>query len=344
VSSRADYRMILIIQTAFLGDVILITPLVRATRQIFPDARIDALVTPETKPILANNPYITEVVTFDKRRNRLVSFWKTVTEVRRNRYELAITPHSSLTTAYLMRLAGIHERLGFDRWAAAKHLTMKVPHLESRGLHKIKRNLHLLSIFTDQDLDMQSEVFPDVAMIAKAEGLLAKLPHPGKPKVVVCPGSLWFTKRWPERYYTELTAGLDKAGFNLIFDGGPDDHDLCERIIAASGAEALNICRLTTPLESAATLKRCDLIICNDSAPVHLGNAVLTDVFAINGPTDTLATGYFPFGKNDQIFELKMDCRPCGPHGAKRCPLGHHRCMKDLLPEIVLEKVIAKFS
>jgi heptosyltransferase-2 len=298
-------------------------------------------VTPETATILAGNPHVHEIVTFDKRGNKLGAFWRTVRQIRKRRYDLAISPHSSLTTAYLMKLGGIPERLGFDRWKAAKHLTMRVPHLN--GVHKVRRNLHLLSVFTDRQFDMQTEVFPSEAMVAKAAELLKELPRPGKPLIVICPGSLWFTKRWPEEHYTALAEGLDRAGFNLVFDGGPDEYDLCERIIEASGAHAVDISRFTTALESAALLARCDLIVCNDSAPVHLGNAVQTDVFAINGPTDSKVMGYFPFRENDLIFELDMDCRPCGPHGARKCPLGHHRCMKDLLPEVILKKILERF-
>jgi len=334
-----DYRRILIIQTAFLGDVILITPLIRATRELFPDAGIDVLVTPETRGILANNPHIGEVVTFDKRKSKLLALWETGRHLRRAGYDLAITPHSSLTTAYLMRWAGIPERLGFDRWAAARHLTLKVPHLEERGFHKIQRSLHLLSVFGDREFDMRSEVFPDQAMVAKAGDLISKLPRPGRPRVVICPASLWFTKRWPEEHFAALTSGLDAAGVNIIFDGGPADHDLCQRIMEKAGASGLNICRLTNPLESAALIRLCDLMISGDSAPVHLANAVGTKVFALSGPTDTMETGYFPFGENDRIFEIEMDCRPCGPHGAAKCPLGHHDCMKKLLPETILKEM-----
>ncbi len=337
------YKRILIIQTAFLGDVILITPLIRATSELFGEARIDVLVTPETRGILANNPHITDVVTFDKRRNKLMALWETGRHLRQNKYDLAITPHSSLTTAYLMRWAGIPGRLGFDRWAAARHLTMKVPHLEERGFHKIRRNLHLLSVFTGREFDIQSEVFPDEAMAARAEDLLAKLPRPGRPKVVICPASLWFTKCWPEEHFVELTAALDSAGVNIIFDGGPADHELCQRIIEKSGVEALNICKATKPLESSAVIERCDLLISGDSAPVHLANAAGTDVFAINGPTDTMETGYFPFREGDRVFALEMGCRPCGPHGANKCPLGHHNCMNELRPATILEDVAAKF-
>jgi heptosyltransferase-2 len=341
-ASADGLRSVLIIQTAFLGDVVLITPLVRAAHELFPEAALDVLVIPETAPVLAGNPHIRKVLTFDKRSNKVLAFLRTLLEVRRNRYDLAISPHSSLTTAYLMRLGGIPERLGFDRWAASRHLTLKVPHLQ--GVHKTRKNLHLLSVFTDREFDMQTEVFPDPAMRERAGRLVEALPHPGRPVIAVFPGSIWFTKRWPEEYFAALVRGLYQAGFNILLGGSAAERDLCERMIKASGAQAADIAGRMDPLESAAVIERCDLVVCNDSAPVHLANAVRTEVFAIAGPTDMRQMGYFPFRPRDLILEIDLDCRPCGSHGARRCPEGHHRCMRDLKPEMVLKAILDRIA
>jgi heptosyltransferase-2 len=337
-----ETRNLLIIQTAFLGDVVLITPLVRAAREVFPHAGIDVLVIPETAGVLAGNPHIRRILTFDKRGNKVLAFLRTLREIRRNRYDLAVSPHSSLTTAYLMWLSGIPERVGFDRWAAARYLTLRVPHLE--GVHKARKNLHLLSVFTDREFDIQTEVFPDQAMKDRAAQVIDRLPLPGRPVIAVFPGSIWFTKRWPEEHYAVLVSGLEQAGFNIVLGGSPAERALCERVVRASGARALDIAGRADPLESAAVIERCDLVICNDSAPVHLANAVKTGVFAISGPTDMRKMGYFPFRPDDVIFEIDLSCRPCGSHGARRCPKGHHRCMRDLKPQTVLDKVMERFG
>lgn len=341
IRSSHDIGRILIIQTAFLGDVILVTPLVRATRALFPEARIDVLVIPETAPVFATNPHVSSVLTFDKRNNKILAFVKTLREIRRARYDLAISPHSSLTTAYLMRLGGIPERVGFDRWKASRFLTSKVPHL--KGVHKAVKNLHLLSVFSDREFDFETEVFPDRAMVERAVNIKKALPRPGRPVIAVFPGSIWFTKRWPEEHFTVLVRELGHLGFNLILGGSSSEKDLCARIAEDSGVRAVNIAGETDPLESAAVIEQCDLVICNDSAPVHLADAVKTDVFAIAGPTDMRAMGYFPFRAEDMIFEVDLDCRPCGSHGAKRCPQRHHRCMRDLEPGVILEAVLKRF-
>lgn len=335
------YQHILIIQTAYLGDVILITPLIRATRRLFPSARLDVMVIPETAGVLGNNPNIDSLIRFDKRGARWRSFFRTVKTLRRGRYDLAITPHSSLTTALLMKWGRIPERLGYDRWSAARTLTLRVPHLQN--VLKIERNLHLLSLFSKERFDMQTELFPDEAMRERTASLLSALLRSVKRVIAVAPGSIWPTKRWPEASYVSLMRALDGLGYGLVFIGAPEEKALCDRIIGASDADALNLAGRLGPLESAAVIERCDLMICNDSGAMHIANAMKTDVFVFFGPT-VKSLGHFPFRENDVVFETSLACRPCGSHGGKKCPEGHHLCMRKIKPEHVVEKVEAKFN
>ena len=334
------YQKILIIQTAFLGDVILITPFIRATKKLFPDALIDVLVIPQTKGVLTNNPHIRNILTFDKRKNKLGAFWKTVREMRENRYDLAISPHSSTTTAYLMLLAGIKQRLGFDRWHASKYLTLKVPHLEN--IHKTEKNLHLLSVFTNRIFTIQTELYADTQMMTKAEEMIKKGHFKNRPTIAMAPGSIWDTKRWPEVHYVRLAEMLHQARFNLLFVGAKEERALCEQIIQKAGVVSTNLAGETNILESAAVIGHCKLMICNDSGAMHIANAMQTDVFAFFGPT-VQSIGYFPYRKNDVVFERDMDCRPCSSHGGEKCPLGHHLCMKEILPEVAFTKIVERF-
>ena len=151
---------ILLVQTAFIGDVILITPLVKAIKSIYPNSELDVMVIPQTAGVLANNPNINKLILFDKRKNKLLSFAKTLVLLKKNKYDLAITPHSSVTTALLLKLANIKIRIGFDRWSASKYLTHKVPHLENK--HKVDKNLALLKLISDQTFPLQTEMVPPV--------------------------------------------------------------------------------------------------------------------------------------------------------------------------------------
>lgn len=332
----SNFKRILIIQTAYIGDVILITPLIRATKGLFPNASIDVLVIPQTKDVLVNNPYIDNILTFDKRKNKIIAFWRTIRKIKSRGYDLAISPHSSTTTAYVMLFSGIKERLGFDRWHASRYLTHKIPHLD--GVHKIKKNLHLLSVFSEQNFSRQTELFPGEPEMQRAGEIVNPRHFNKRPTIAIAPGSVWFTKRWPEEHYIALTAMLFEAEYNLIFIGSKEERLLCEKIIRESHAIAQNFAGETDVLESAAIIAHCDLMICNDSGALHIANAMQTDVLAFFGPT-VRSMGYFPYRKNDVVFERDMDCRPCGSHGGKKCPLGHHLCMKEILPETVFQKV-----
>ncbi|MDO5575886.1 MAG: lipopolysaccharide heptosyltransferase II [Fibrobacter sp.] len=336
-----QYKNILIIQTAFLGDVILITPLIRAARQLFCDDRIDILTLPQNGSILSNNPHINNVIYFDKRKNKVKAFFHTLSTIRKNKYDLAISPHSSTTSALLMYLGGIKERLGFDRWHASRYLTMKVPHLT--GIHKIDKNLHLLSVFSDKKFDSQTELFFDKEKAEFFENKINDFFNNKRPVIALAPGSVWFTKRWPVNRYIELSRLLGIEGYNLVFIGAPDERNICSEIIYKAQVPSLNFAGETSPIDSAALLSCCDLLVCNDSGAMHIANAVKTDVVAFFGPT-VKRIGYYPFRENDTVMEIDLKCRPCGGHGGKFCPLGHFKCMNDIPVKGVLAAIKKHFD
>jgi len=181
-------------------------------------------------------------------------------------------------------------------------------------------------------------LFPGKEHVIQAQEYLRDLKWPDKPIVAIAPGSIWATKRWPEEHYTELSRLLEAQKCNLVFIGGPEERKLCSDIIKMAGVNAINIAGKTSILGSAAVIEKCDLIICNDSGALHIANAMQTDVFTFFGPT-VQDIGYFPFRENDKVFELNMDCRPCGSHGSNNCKLKHHNCMKNIKPGIVLTAV-----
>ncbi len=330
---------ILITQTAFLGDVILITPLIRATREIFPEAQIDALVIPQTADALRNNPHLNEIIEFDKRNNKILSFFRILHKLRKRKYDISITPHGSMTTALLLEYAGIPMRIGFNRWNSAKHWTHKVRRPDN--VHVAERNLALLSPLTNKKFSPRTELFPSSEDFEASEKNVAEIKGKTRKLIAVAPGSVWFTKRWPTEYYRKLVMKLSEENFGIILIGAENEREICEKV--SPEKNAVNFAGKLSVLQSAAAIKQCDLLICNDSGALHMANAVETDVFAFFGPT-VKALGYFPFRQNDFVFELDLDCRPCGSHGGKTCPLGHHDCMRKIYPDYVFEKITEKFE
>lgn len=337
--NRNNIKKILIIQTAFIGDVVLITPLIRETKKIFSNVLVDVMVIPQAANLLENNPYVNSVIKFDKRKNKFFSFFQTLALLKNNKYDIAISPHSSFTSALLMLLAGIKYRVGFARWTSQNMLTHRLPHLKKTL--KIKKNLHLLSIFTDEELSIQTELFPTQEMFSKADNLLKQLYNSTRKIIAVAPGSNWFTKRWPTKHYKELVKKLNGENYGIVFIGSDIEREICENI--KPNNNFINLAGKLNLLESAAVIDRCDLMICNDSGAMHLANAVKTDVFVFFGPT-VQSIGYAPIGKNDHVFEVDLECRPCSSHGTKECPLKHHNCMKFIEAEAVFRKVQEKFN
>ena len=162
-----------------------------------------------------------------------------------------------------------------------------------------------------------------------------------RPMVALAPGSVWFTKRWPEEHFLAVARALLHDGVPVVLVGGADDAALCARIAegCGEGAAILNAAGRLSLLQSAELLRRCALLVSNDSAPMHLAGAVGTPVFALFGAT-VPSFGFAPLGPRDRVFELQgLACRPCGIHGGQECPIGTFVCMRDLTPASLLAPI-----
>lgn len=334
-----NVKRILVIQTAFIGDVVLITPLIKGVKSIFPQALVDVMVIPQAENLLVNNPHINQIVKFDKRKSKISAFIKTLSIIKNNKYDISISPHSSLTTALLMLLAKIPVRVGFARWSSQYLLTLKPLHL--KGKLKIKKNLNLLSPFSNDEFSIQTELFPTAKMLEKADDILSQLKHDSKKIIAVAPGSNWFTKRWPQENYDLLVKRLNSNGYGIVFIGSSVERSICDEIKPKNNF--VNLAGDLSLLESAAVISKCDLIICNDSGAMHLANAMKTDVFVFFGPT-VQKIGYSPIGDKDIVFEIDLECRPCSSHGTAKCPLDHFDCMRLIKSETVFNKIEEKFN
>jgi heptosyltransferase-2 len=331
-----DYKHILVIQTAFLGDAILTTPLIRAIKETYPDALLDILLIPQSKPIYKHNPHIDKILLFNKKKafNRIVSFIKLLIKIKKLNYDLAISAQLSMSSSLLMYLAGIPNRLGFPR---QKLLTMTID--LPKGIPVVKRYLKLMEALTDKQFSYQTELFWDKEAEDELEISMGSYIDDDLKVVGIAPGSVWTTKRWLPTYFAELIKMLSNHQIKSVLIGGKDDVELCKTIANLSESNPLNLAGKLSLLGSSALIKRLSLIISNDSAPLHIANAVQTDVIAIFGPT-VKRFGFYPFRENDRVIEIDLPCRPCGKHGTKSCHLKHFNCMKSVTPILVFNNVI----
>jgi heptosyltransferase-2 len=154
--------------------------------------------------------------------------------------------------------------------------------------------------------------------------------------IALAPASIWGTKRWP--YYSELARELSSDA-RVVVLGSTDDASLADEVCTAGGATAMNAAGVLSLLGSAELIRRCDLLVTNDSAPQHLASAVGTPTIAVFGPT-VPAFGFGPLAAGSVTMGHEgLTCRPCHSHGPKKCPLGHWRCMRELTPAAVAARV-----
>ncbi len=328
----------MIVQTAFIGDVILATPLAEAAQQIFPGSRIDFMVIPAAANLLEKNSFVHQVLVFDKRgRQRgLAALWKMARRLKQERYDLALVPHRSLRSALLVWLAEIPQRVGFDRSAGAWLFTKRVPY---RQKHEVERNLDLLHALNGAIPIPPPKIIWDEADTRIVDSFFDDNIK-GRWFCALAPGSVWATKRWPAERFAELARRLiAETGAQIYLIGGPSDVELCARLAREIGEACLNTAGKLTLRQSADLIDRCQILASNDSAPTHLGVATRCKVVTIFGPT-VPAFGFAPFGDGHVVIEKNLSCRPCSSHGSKQCPIGTHACMLEISVEEVFARVL----
>ena len=320
----------LVIQTAFLGDVVLTMPLLTALAQAH--GPVDVITTPQAAPLLEDHPAVAAVIPYDKRgaQRGARASWALARRLRGNHYQRAYLPHRSWRSAALAWAAGIPERVGFDDSAARWSYTSRVP--RNMTLHETRRLLALAGgapAAADVDFGLPDGEFHLAGEWLARHGI-------SQPFLAMAPGSVWGTKRWP--CYPDLAAQLD---LSVVVVGGPEDREAAAAIVSAAGGRAASAAGETSLPLSTAIISRARLLVTNDSAPLHLAGAVGTPVVAIFGPT-VPAFGFGPLGPDDVIVEEPgLECRPCSPHGPMTCPLGHHRCMLDI-PVDTVERAVRR--
>jgi heptosyltransferase-2 len=324
----------LVVQTSFLGDMVLTTPLVAELARRGP---VDVVATPANAALLANNPDVRALFVYDKRGEArgLGGMLRLARRLREQRYDAAYLAQGSVRSAALVLAAGIGERVGFDTSAGRALYSRRVPYPADR--HHAER-LWRLAAHGDASpsaSQLRPRLYPGPGELAAADAVLA--PLDGAPFVAFAPGSAWATKRWP--HYAELAARLS-VRVPVVVTGGAGDGELAAAIVGACGAgRAIDATGRLSLLASAALIGRAAALVTNDSAPQHLASAMATPTLTIFGPTvpdfgfGPLAAGSLTAG------HPALACRPCDPHGPARCPLGHWRCMREQPPERIAELV-----
>ena len=324
----------LVIQTAFIGDVVLATIVAEQLHKDFPQAQIDFLVRKGNERLFNQHPFLNEVLTWNKKKNKYSNLYKLISSIRKKKYNKVINLQRFFSTGLLTIFSGADETIGFNKNPLSFLFATKIKHITGNAenpVHETERNLSLIKHFANGDT-AKMKLYPS----AKEEEEVA--PYKKQPYICVAPASVWFTKQYPkEKWITFLQ--LLPAHISIFFIGGNDDKILCDDIISALPQHTTkNFCGQLGFLSSAALMKDAVMNYANDSAPVHIAGAVdapVTEIYCSTIP----AFGYGPVSNKNFIVETtqQLDCRPCGIHGKNECPQKHFNCAYTITEKQLLD-------
>jgi heptosyltransferase-2 len=311
-------KKILIIQTAFIGDVILATGIVESLHHAYPDAKIDFLLRRGNEALLKEHPHIHRVIVWEKQSGKIKSLLNIIRELRKDNYDLLINMQRFFSSGFISWLAHAKDKRGYDKNPFSFSYDLKGKHEIGKN-HETERNFSLLKGL-DKVIYAKPKLYPTAADFEKTKS------YKTKPYVCMAPASVWFTKQLPLAKWVELikTISPDKKIYLL---GAPSDSSLCNEIslLAEHGATE-NLCGKLSLTASAALMQDAVMNYVNDSAPLHLATAVNAPVTAFFCST----IPEFGFGPLSDVAIIKqvshLDCRPCGLHGYRQCPRGNFRC------------------
>ena len=327
----------LIIQTSFLGDMVLTTPLIRELAARGP---VDVVATPANAALLKHHPDVRHLFRYDKRGAHAgARGFRDLVRMAHAEHadDTAFLAQGSLRSAALAMAAGYSQRVGFETSAGRWLYTQRVPY--HREHHHAER-LWSLAGYGERERPtadvLRPSLYPGPDDLDSVQRLLDVHAHAGEPLLAIAPGSTWATKRWP--YYAALARRLTLLG-RVVILGAESDAHLAQEIVAETFGSAIDATGKLSLLASAAMIARATVLVTNDSAPLHLASASDTPTVALFGPT-VPALGFGPLATARRVAEVPMlDCRPCDAHGPRSCPLSHWRCMRDLTVADVLDAV-----
>lgn len=319
-------KKILIIQTAFIGDVILATSLVETVYATFnQNCVIDILVRQGNEGLLEHHPFLNRVYVWKKKEKKYQNLLALSKEIRREEYDFVLNLQRFASTGFLTWRSKAKCTVGFANNPFSFLFKRKVKHAIGEGRHEVERNLDLLkTALKREDISLCSpKLYPGSVEKAQVHSLVQGLTD----FVVLAPASVWFTKQLPRVKWVELIRSFTDSTI-LFLIGAPSDFELLEGIIAESGSEKCqNLAGKLSLLASAELIGRAKRTFVNDSAPLHLASAMNAPVTAFFCST-VPAFGFGPLSEDVEIKEVtqNLPCRPCGLHGFKVCPKGHFKC------------------
>ena len=319
-------RKYLIIQTAFIGDVVLATALVEKLHQSYPQSEISFLVRKGNENLLIGHPILKEVLIWEKDSKKLRNLFGLLKKIRSEKYDVVISAHRFSSSGILTGFSKAKHRIGFKNNPFSFKFTHSALHKIGDGKHEIERNQLLIDFLTDE-LPAKPKLYP-----SKEDALKVKEFVTDKVLVCMAPASVWMTKQLPKNKWLDLIKRFNSDQYQIYLLGGPKDAVQNEYLIAASFQNNIkNLAGKLSFLESASLMQKAQMNYVNDSGPLHFASAMNAPVTAFFCSTIP-SFGFGPLSDHAVIVETpsQLPCRPCGLHGFKKCPKGHFKCGNEI--------------
>lgn len=335
---RKNIRRIMIRAVNWIGDAVMSTPAMGAVRAAFPAAEITVVANPLVAELFRYHPYCDRVLVFDKQGEHAGSagFVRFCRQLRREQFDLAILLQNAFEAALMAFLARVPLRAGYRTDHRGLLLNLGVAAVDKKhGMHHVDYYLHCLEQLGVTGGDGALRLAVTEAERGWAEQILGA----GRWMAINPGASYGAAKRWIPERFAEVADGLAaRYGAGIVLTGGPGEQEIGRDIEAAMKVVPRNLIGQTTVREMMALLERCDLMISNDSGPMHVAAALDTPIVAVFGPTDHTTTS--PAGKACRIVRQPVECAPCM---LRECPIDH-RCMTRITSAQVLEAAEALLS
>ena len=326
-----DVREILVIRTAYIGDVVMTIPILRPLKERYPLAKISFLTSTKAGEVLENNPYVDDIITFDPfwfYPSQINEYLKFIRRLKGKTFDLVIEARGDIRELlFLVFPLNARFKVSYDVGGGGYFLTHSVPYKALR--HKVEYHLDIARYLGCEINGVEWEIYlTDDENKKAADLLLSGGADIDKPLIAIHPGARKELKCWPaERFARVADSLIEKYGVSLVITGTSEEIPLAENVKKMMINDCVCLAGKTTLREMAAVIKRCNLFICNDSSPMHIAAALNIPTIAIFGPSKSVETS--PYGAEHIVIEKEFPCR-------YRCDedichfVNHHQCMKDI--------------
>ena len=340
----ADYRNILVINLMHIGDLMLVTPVLRTLRTNYPSARLTLLADKKLRDLVEFNPHIDECLLIDKKGkdDHLGSFFRFILGVRKKKFDLVINLHRNERASAIAAFSGAKRIVGYAKPGFSLFFDEVLPNKKA-VMHQIHSHFEVLTkacgVTRIDDGGLEMEIPP--GRDDEAARLWYENFPEGQKVVAFNIGASWPTKRWLDEYFAECADILVERGYGVAFFGGPMDEEMVRDCLAKMKQKDNKAVRVFTGKLSlgvlAGMLRRSALFLTTDSGPMHVGVAMNMPVVTMFGSSPV--PGFYPYDAKDVLVKTPEPCHPCGIHICPKQGADNMACMKKIPVDVVMRYV-----